>query len=142
MNSRSKPTPSSFDPDLPRPDHVGIILDGNGRWARARGLPRTKGHEAGAATVRRTIQDLLERRIPFVTLYAFSAQSWSRPKEEVDTLLRMVQEFAEEMREPYAAAGISVVAVGDLDELPTPTRRAVERMVEDTSSGERMKLAL
>jgi undecaprenyl diphosphate synthase len=133
---------SAPSPDLPRPDHVGIILDGNRRWARGRGLPHDKGHEAGAMTVRRTIQDLLERRIPFVTLYAFSAQSWSRPKDEIDTLMRMVLEFAVEMREPYIAAGISVVTVGDLDELPTPTRRAVERMVEDTAGGQRMKLAL
>lgn len=142
MSSRTQPATSTTDLDLPRPDHVGIILDGNGRWATGRGLPRTQGHEAGAITVRRTIQDLLERRIPFVTLYAFSAQNWSRPKEEVDTLMRMVLEFAEEMREPYVAAGISVVAVGDLDELPTRTRRAVERMVEDTAGGKRMKLAL
>jgi undecaprenyl diphosphate synthase len=126
----TRPQTSSLDADVPRPDHVGIILDGNRRWATARGLPRTQGHEAGAITVRRAIQDLLERRIPFVTLYAFSAQSWSRPKEEIDTLMRMVLEFAEEMREPFIAAGISVVAVGDLDELPTRTRRAVERMVK------------
>ncbi|MEZ4299419.1 MAG: polyprenyl diphosphate synthase [Polyangiaceae bacterium] len=129
-------------PNLPRPEHVGIILDGNGRWATARGLTRTKGHEAGAVVVRRTVQELLERRIPFATLYAFSAQNWSRPKEEVDTLMRMVLEFAEEMREPYVQAGIEVVTVGEIDELPTPTRRAVERMVEETAGGERMKLAL
>jgi len=127
---------------LPLPDHVGVILDGNGRWATARGWPRTRGHEAGAVTVRRCVRDLLERQIPFVTLYAFSAQNWSRPKEEIDVLMRMVLEFAEEEREAYVAAGIQVIAVGDLDELPTPTRRAVERMVEATKDGERMKLAL
>ncbi|MBK8259051.1 MAG: di-trans,poly-cis-decaprenylcistransferase [Polyangiaceae bacterium] len=128
--------------NLPRPTHVGIILDGNGRWATARGLTRTRGHEAGAVAVRKTVLDLLERNVPCVTLYAFSAQNWSRPKEEVDTLMRIVLEFAEEMREPYIEAGISVVTVGDIDELPTPTRRAVERMVRDTSASTRMKLAL
>ncbi len=139
-------TPSNGDAPstsgLPRPDHVGVILDGNGRWATARGLPRTRGHEAGAVTVRRCVRDLLERNVPFVTLYAFSAQNWSRPKEEIDVLMRMVLEFANEEREAYKAAGICVVAVGDLDELPTPTRRAVERMVEETAGGTRMKLAL
>lgn len=119
-----------------------MILDGNGRWATSRGLARTKGHEAGALTVRRCVLDLLERKIPFVTLYAFSAQNWSRPKEEIDVLMRMVLEFANEEREAYKALGISVVAVGDLEELPTPTRRAVERMVEETAGGTRMKLAL
>lgn len=133
---------SASSGSLPRPDHVGVILDGNGRWATSRGLPRTRGHEAGAITVRRCVQDLLERKIPYVTLYAFSAQNWSRPKEEIDVLMRMVLEFAEQERAAYAAAGISVVAVGDLEELPTPTRRAVERMVEETQHGTRMKLAL
>lgn len=140
--ARPEPASASLEPHLPRPDHIGLILDGNGRWATARGLPRTRGHEAGAVTVRRTVDDLLAREIPFVTLYAFSAQNWSRPKEEVDVLMRMVLEFAEEQRDAYAKAGISVVAVGDLEELPTPTRRAVERMVEATSHGTRMKLAL
>lgn len=93
-------------------------------------------------TVRKTVWELLERKIPFVTLYAFSAQSWSRPKDEIDTLMRIVLEFAEEMREPFMEAGISVVTVGDLEELPTKTRRAVERLVEDTQAGARMKLAL
>ncbi len=127
---------------LPRPDHVALILDGNGRWATARGWPRSRGHEAGAVTVRKTVRDLLERKVPYVTLYAFSAQNWSRPKEEIDVLMRMVLEFADEERAAYAAAGIQVIAVGDLDELPTPTRRAVERMVEETKDGTRMKLAL
>jgi undecaprenyl diphosphate synthase len=132
----------SPETDLPRPDHIGVILDGNGRWAAARGLPRNRGHEAGALTVRRTVLDMLARKIPFVTLYAFSAQNWSRPKEEIDVLMRMVLEFANEELDAYVEAGISVVAVGDLDELPTPTRRAVERMVEATAGGTRMKLAL
>ncbi len=129
-------------PTLPRPSHIGVILDGNGRWATSRGLLRTQGHEAGAVTVRKTVMDMLERNIPFVTLYAFSAQNWSRPKDEIDVLMRMVLEFAEQECEAYVAAGISVVAVGDLEELPTKTRRAVERMVIATEKGTRMKLAL
>jgi undecaprenyl diphosphate synthase len=140
--SRSLSGSNLEGPALPRPDHVGVILDGNGRWAAARGLPRTKGHEAGALTVRRTVREMLARGIPFVTLYAFSAQNWSRPKDEIDVLMRMVQEFAEQELEAYVALGISVIAVGDLEELPTPTRRAVERMVEATAGGTRMKLAL
>jgi len=142
IQSRPDQATSLSRSDLPLPDHIGIILDGNGRWAAARGLLRAKGHEAGAMTVRRTVQDILARNIPFLTLYAFSAQSWSRPKDEIDVLMRMVLEFAEEELDAYVAAGISVVAVGDLDELPTRTRRAVERMVEATRDGKRMKLAL
>jgi undecaprenyl diphosphate synthase len=131
-----------LDADLPRPNHIGLILDGNGRWATARGLLRTQGHEAGASTVRASVQDILARKIPYLTLYAFSAQNWTRPKDEIDALMRIVLEFAVEQREAYIAAGISVVVVGDADELPTPTRRAVERMVTDTRGGTRMKLAL
>jgi undecaprenyl diphosphate synthase len=123
----------NLEPGLVLPDHVGIILDGNGRWALSRGLPRTRGHEVGSIAVRKAVESILAREIKNLTLYAFSAQSWSRPKEEIDTLMRVVQSFADEQRASYAEQGIRVIAVGDLDELPTPTRRAVERMVEATA---------
>ncbi len=127
-------------PNLPR--HVAIILDGNGRWAAQRGLPRTKGHEHGLKAVRLAIRACRERGIPFLTLYAFSVANWSRPKEEVDALMRTCLEFAESEREECIRRGIAVQVIGDLDDLPTPTRRATERMVEDTRDGKAMTLAL
>jgi undecaprenyl diphosphate synthase len=127
-------------PNLPR--HIAIILDGNGRWAAARGLPRTKGHEHGLKAVRVAIRSCRERCIPYLTLYAFSVANWSRPKEEVDALMRTCMEFAESEREECIRRGIAVQVIGDLDDLPTPTRRATEHMVEATRGGQAMTLAL
>jgi undecaprenyl diphosphate synthase len=124
------------------PRHIALILDGNGRWARARSLPRLAGHEHGVEAVRRAVRGCHERGIRCVTLYAFSVANWSRPKLEVDGLMRLCREFAEREREDLLVRAIRVVTIGDLDELCTPTRRAVERLVEDTAHGTRMTLAL
>jgi undecaprenyl diphosphate synthase len=125
------------------PRHIAIILDGNGRWASTRGLPRTKGHEAGAHKVRLAVRACHARQVPVVTLYAFSAANWSRPGEEVDNLMRICRGFAEEEREDLMARGIRVIVVGDLDdEVPTATRKATERLMQDTAGGTSMTLAL
>lgn len=127
-------------PNLPR--HIAIILDGNGRWAATRDLPRTAGHEEGLKAVRLAVRACRERGVPTLTLYAFSVANWSRPKEEVDGLMRVCLEFAEGERDECIRTGIAVQVIGDLDDLPTPTRRAVERMVEATKDGKAMTLAL
>jgi undecaprenyl diphosphate synthase len=124
------------------PNHVAIILDGNGRWAAARGIARMQGHQHGAKAVRLSVRACHDRGIPYLTLYAFSVANWSRPKEEIDALMRICQEFAEGEREELIRRGIAVQAIGDLDDIPTPTRRAVERLVDDTSGGTAMTLAL
>jgi undecaprenyl diphosphate synthase len=124
------------------PNHVALILDGNGRWASQRGLPRTKGHEHGANAVRVAVRGAHDRHIRFLTLYAFSVNNWSRPKDEVDALMRICTEFAEGEREDLVRRGVKVVIVGELDDVPTRTRRAMERLIGDTASGESMTLAL
>jgi undecaprenyl diphosphate synthase len=123
--------------------HIAIILDGNGRWAEARGLPRTKGHEAGAHKVRLAVRACREREIPVLTLYAFSSANWSRPEEEVDNLMHICRRFAEEEREDLVARGIRVIVVGNMDDdVPTATRRATEQLVRDTEGNTSMTLAL
>ena len=124
------------------PRHVALILDGNGRWAARRGLPRTKGHEHGANAVRTAVRGAHERRIEFLTLYAFSVNNWSRPKDEVDALMRICTEFAEGEREDLVRRGIRVIIVGELDDVPTRTRRAMERLIKETAAGTQMTLAL
>jgi undecaprenyl diphosphate synthase len=129
--------------DRPLPQHIALILDGNGRWAQTRGLPRPKGHEAGARKVRLAVRACHERKIPVLTLYAFSAANWSRPEEEVDNLMRICRDFAEEEHDELVKRGIRVVVVGDMDEdVPAATRRATERLVQDTATGTSMTLAL
>jgi undecaprenyl diphosphate synthase len=126
--------------NLPR--HVALILDGNGRWAANRGLPRTKGHEHGASAVRTAVRGCHERRIEFLTLYAFSVNNWSRPKDEVDALMRICTEFAEGEHDDLVRRGIKVTIVGELEDVPTRTRRAMERLIDDTAKGTSMTLAL
>jgi undecaprenyl diphosphate synthase len=128
--------------DKTLPGHVAIILDGNGRWAHERGLPRTRGHEHGAKAVRVAVRGCHERGVACLTLYAFSAANWSRPKDEVDALMRICTEFAESEREDLVERGVRVRIVGELDDVPTRTRRAMERLCEDTAKGTRMTLAL
>ena len=102
------------DRSLPR--HIALILDGNGRWASQRGLPRTQGHEHGANAVRTAVRGAHERNIEFLTLYAFSVNNWNRPKEEVDALMRICTEFAEGEREDLVRRGVKVTIVGEIDE--------------------------
>lgn len=124
------------------PRHVAIILDGNGRWAHQRGLTRTQGHEHGAEAVRSAVRGSHERGIACLTLYAFSVNNWSRPKDEVDALMRICTEFAETEREDLARRGVRVRIVGELDDVPSRTRRAMEQLVADTEGGTSMTLAL
>jgi undecaprenyl diphosphate synthase len=124
------------------PQHIALILDGNGRWATQRGLARTEGHKEGLHAVRRAVRACRERGVRYLTLYAFSAANWSRPKDEVDGLMHICREFAESEHDELVERGIRVEVVGELDELPTPTRRATERLVRDTAGGEHMTLAL
>lgn len=125
------------------PQHIAMILDGNGRWATSRGLPRTHGHEAGAAKVRLAVRACLERRVPVLTLYAWSSANWSRPADEIDNLMRICKLFAVEEADAYVELGIRVVVIGDMDdEVPAATRKATERLVEQTANGKAMTLAL
>jgi undecaprenyl diphosphate synthase len=126
--------------NLPR--HIAIILDGNGRWAAQRGLPRTRGHETGAKAVRIAVRGCRERGVKCLTLYAFSVANWSRPKEEIEALMRICTDFAEGEREELVQRGIKVEIIGELEDVPTPTRRAMERLVTATERCTEMTLAL
>lgn len=128
---------------LPRlPGHIAVILDGNGRWAEARGLPRLRGHEHGAQAVRACVRGCRERGVRYLTLYAFSVANWSRPEDEIQGLMRLCTEFADRERAELVERGIAVQVIGDLDDAPTPTRRAIESLVAATAGGREMTLSL
>ncbi len=116
--------------DLPR--HVAIIMDGNGRWARGRGLERAAGHDEGARAVREVVRTCRERGVRYLTLYAFSLANWSRPRLEVDALMRLLIRFAEKEAAELKEKTIAVNVIGDLEDLPTLTRHAVEQLMEYT----------
>ena len=124
----SAPLPSAKSP----PSHVAIILDGNGRWARERGLVRAEGHAEGARSVREVVRTCREVGVRWLTLYAFSLANWQRPQAEVEALMRLLIRFSEREAVELKERGIAVQVIGDLDELPTATRRAVEHLVAST----------
>ena len=93
-------------------------MDGNGRWARARGLPRIKGHEAGAQAVRECVEGCGELKVEYLTLYAFSAENWQRPKGEVHSLMRLLEKFLKEKTPELIEKNVRLQAIGRLTDLP------------------------
>jgi undecaprenyl diphosphate synthase len=125
-----------------RPNHIAIIMDGNGRWARAKDLPRSDGHARGVGAAERAFRACSERNIPHLTLYAFSYANWNRPQEEVDMLMRLCGEFCENNHDEFVKLGIRLRVIGDLEDLPTKTRHQVEATQQATASASRMVLTL
>ncbi|MBM4357531.1 MAG: di-trans,poly-cis-decaprenylcistransferase [Deltaproteobacteria bacterium] len=124
------------------PRHVGIIMDGNGRWARARGLDRSAGHERGVEAASLATRVALARGVEHLTLFAFSHSNWKRPKDEVDMLMRLAGDFAVQNRDEWCASGVRLQIIGDLEELPTRARHAIEGTIEATRSGKSLVLTL
>src|SRR5262245_41017458 len=126
--------------NLPR--HVGIIMDGNGRWAESRGEPREAGHKAGSAAVRRVVRVARRLGIEALTLYAFSEQNWARPLGEVDALMGLLREFLVSERDEILDNGIRLVAIGDLSRLPPFVRDVLDPLRSSSSENTKMTLAL
>ncbi len=124
------------------PAHVAIIMDGNGRWAELRGLHRSEGHAEGARAVREAVRTSRELGVRYLTLYAFSVANWSRPRPEVEALMRLLQDFAESERKELREKGIRLNVIGDLEELPVYARRAVEDAKAYTADCNEMTLSL
>jgi undecaprenyl diphosphate synthase len=124
------------------PEHVAIIMDGNGRWAAARGDGRAEGHRQGAEAVRRVVRASREIGIRNLTLYAFSAQNWARPAAEVAELMRLLRRFVLEERAELNANGIRLVTVGDQARLPLFVRAPLAALVEATRANRGMTLCL
>ncbi|MFL5560382.1 MAG: di-trans,poly-cis-decaprenylcistransferase [Gemmatimonadaceae bacterium] len=120
--------------------HVAIVMDGNGRWATARGLPRRRGHEAGARTVRAIVEAAPPLGVELLTLYAFSADNWKRPPREVGALLSLFRRYLDGECERLAANGIRLSIIGRRDRLPSSLRAAVERAEMATRDGQQMHL--
>lgn len=115
------------------PRHIAIIMDGNGRWAKRKGLERTEGHKEGLAAVRRTMEAGAKIDAEYITLYTFSKENWNRPAEEVDALMSlMVQAVAQETKN-LIDNNIRLKPIGDLERLPKATYAALQQCVQDTS---------
>lgn len=116
------------------PDHVAIIMDGNGRWATARKLPRVEGHRAGIRAVRETVETAARLNIDVVTLYAFSTENWKRPRHEVLTLMGLLKEYIKRELKTFLKHDLRFCPIGRIDQLDASVQRELERAVDQTSS--------
>lgn len=126
----------------PLPRHVGIIMDGNGRWARAQGLPREEGHERGSDSVRTVVRAARRIGIPALTLFAFSSQNWDRPPEEVFRLMELLRRFLIQERDEILDNGVRLITVGDTERLPPHVRDPLVELMAASANNEGMVLCL
>jgi undecaprenyl diphosphate synthase len=122
------------------PEHIAIIMDGNGRWAEARGLPRLDGHKAGTENLRPIIQGCVEQGIKYLTIYAFSTENWGRPKDEVSGLLTILELYLDREIDELCREGVRIRHLGRLEAMPENIRKKVERSMQITCGNTRLVL--
>jgi undecaprenyl diphosphate synthase len=131
-----------MQPEKPLPRHVAIIMDGNGRWAKRRGLPRIEGHRKGADSVRDITRACREIGIKALTLYAFSSQNWDRPVEEVRMLMALLRDYLVDEREEILGNDIRLITIGDVSRLPDFVREPLDALKADSAKNKGMTLCL
>lgn len=124
------------------PRHVGIIMDGNGRWAKQRGLSRPQGHEEGAKATRRVIEACQDLHISHLTLYAFSSENWNRPEQEVQALMELLEYFLGRETKTLVERRVRLHAIGRIDELPASARDALKKAMDATAAFQDWHLTL
>lgn len=120
------------------PRHIAFIMDGNGRWAKKRLLPRKAGHREGVVALRRMVDECEKAGVEMVSFYAFSTENWTRPQEEIDALFKMVKEFADKYLDEYVKRGFRIMFMGDLSKLPKETVDALRRILEKAKDNKGM----
>jgi undecaprenyl diphosphate synthase len=126
--------------DIPR--HIAIIMDGNGRWAKTRGLPRAEGHRAGAESVREAVETCRQLGVDYLTLYAFSSENWNRPQKEVDALMSLLERFLREKLPELLKQNIRFNTIGRLDMLPDKCRKQIDKAIASTKGNTGLTLIL
>jgi undecaprenyl diphosphate synthase len=124
------------------PAHIAIIMDGNGRWAKGRALPRPLGHHAGMRAVREVIQGCLDANVGVLSLFAFSQENWQRPAVEIDALMSLLEEYIAREVDNLRSKRVSVRILGNVERLAPGARRAVDRIMAETAGGEDLALNL
>ena len=122
------------------PAHIAVIMDGNGRWAGQRGLPRPAGHQAGMTAVRECVKGCREVGVEVLTLFAFSQENWNRPADEIDALMTLLEEYVSREANELHANGVTVRVLGELDRLTPGARAAVEAIESQTAPGRALTL--
>lgn len=124
------------------PQHIAIIMDGNGRWARQRGKERSEGHIAGMNSLRETVRNAAEAGVKYLTVYAFSTENWGRPQAEVDALMELICKGVEMESEELAKVGIRVRTIGDRSRFSDKVKASLEKIEQMTQAGENMTFVL
>lgn len=122
------------------PEHIAIIMDGNGRWAKKRGMPRIAGHKEGVSTVVNIVKTAVNCKVKILTLYTFSTENWKRPKTEIEFILRLPKEFLSIYLPDLIANNVRIEVVGDIEKLPVHTREAIEYAMERTRNNDGLLL--
>lgn len=122
------------------PAHIAVIMDGNGRWAKAKGLPRTAGHQQGVETVKRITEEAVRLGVKYLTLYTFSTENWNRPADEVAALMGLVLDHLEE--EIFMKNNVRFRVIGDMQRLPEEVRARIGECVRHTAANDRMTLVI
>ncbi len=135
-------SPILLEPIQKVPGHIAIVMDGNGRWAASRGLPRLAGHRAGTENLRRVIRACVEFSVPILTIYAFSTENWARPSEEVEGLLMILEDVIDRELEELHAEGVQLRHIGRLDRLNPRLREKVLHAVELTKNNDKLILCI
>ncbi|WP_338786359.1 isoprenyl transferase [Metabacillus sp. FJAT-53654] len=121
-------------------EHIAIIMDGNGRWAGKRGMPRAAGHKEGVSTVVKIVKVAVKCKVKVLTLYTFSTENWKRPKPEIDFILRLPKEFIYTYLPDLISNNVRIEAIGDMKNLPAYTREAVQYAIDRTRNNDGLQL--
>ena len=132
-----------YDIDLDRvPEHIAIIMDGNGRWAKARMMPRTYGHKAGVETIRKIVEESKRLGVKYLTLYAFSTENWKRPKDEVSALMKLLVTYLRKELNELDKNDVKINTIGDISKLPQVCVDELEKSKEKTKDNSSLVLTL
>lgn len=138
----TSPEPSQSGGQPPAPQHVAIIMDGNGRWAKAKGLPRTAGHERGVEALRRTVEAAGDLGIRYLTVFSFSTENWRRPAAEVNTLFALLKAYVQRDLARLKQDGVRVRVIGQRAGLPPDIAELVDRAENETASNSKFHLTI
>ncbi|MCZ7614501.1 MAG: polyprenyl diphosphate synthase [Ignavibacteriaceae bacterium] len=146
MARKTSQSDKSLQEELKRsgeiPTHIAIIMDGNGRWAKKRGLPRVAGHRKGVETVREIVEVCAEIGVQYLTLYTFSTENWKRPKDEVSTLMRLLLKSLKDRLDELNKNNIKLTCIGNIESLPDVVQQQLFKDIERTKNNKRMTLNL
>lgn len=124
------------------PNHVAIIMDGNGRWAEQKGMPREFGHQNGVKSVKKIVEEASKHRVSYLTLFAFSIENWNRPNREVETLMRLLVESLRDEFEDLFNNNVRLNSIGDIKSLPNEVRHELAKIIDNTKDNSGMTLTL